>query len=819
MRRLLQVSALILASAAMPGPCPAQTPGASTAEPAEQFPKPQPGSLTVAEIPGRLEKTAALLRAVTAGAAPERQLDDIVRRFPEFAGGVRTMIGSTRGSLQSGLTLAQLRDTLETWNLAAGKLAGWQSTLKNRSAALSSGLESLRHEDDVWTATAASAAALNLPANSTERITQINKSLDSAEQLVLSRRDEILEQQSKIADLQIEVDALTEQLRSALGQQRQSLIAFDSPPLWRGASGPAPSAGKGKDWELLFESYPGILRFYASDFLGSVLILFLACLVIVSGLVFLRRRVARSGERADPSTHTLTAVTRRPIAAALLLTITSGAIVSDLVSGAMVAVAWYLLLIPLLRLLPRLLPGQRAYPFWILALFFVAERSILLLPRHSLPARLAVLCLAACAMASLWWVYRQAALAGWTAGWFGLIRTGIWTATFLLSVSLAADLTGMFALSHFLLTSVVHCVYAAALLHGAGIILRAFTGLALQSRGARYVIPTGETSRTIQARLTQVITVLMFLLSTVIILRAFSLWAPIQAWIAGVFNASFSVGAFSFTLGNIAILLLIVGFSYLFSQVLRFFLQITVYPRLNLQLGRARAASKILHYSIMFAGFLCAVAAAGVEISKLVVLFSAFGVGIGFGLQNVVNNFVSGLILLFERPLQVGDRITVGDTSGVVSDIGIRASRIRTGQGADVLIPNGQLVAQQFINWTLSDPKRRADVQVGVAYGTSPDRVIELVRQVALSDARVLRQPEPEVLFTEFGDNAQNFVLHVWCGVEDQVRLTSSLRVALTAALEQAGIEMPFPQRDLNIRSVAPELIDAVREKTKGAEA
>ncbi len=816
--RLLPVSTLFLGLTLAPGLGRAQTPPAAAAQPAEQFPKPQPGSLSVSQIPGRLEVTAALLRGANTRATPEGDMLRIIREFPDFAESVRAMIASTRDGLRSGLSLAQLRDSQDTWDLARTKLTEWQSVLTNRSAGLSSDLQALRHEDDVWTATAASSGALNLPADINARITQIGADLDSVEKIVLDRRDAILGQQSKIADLQIEVDSLSEQVSAAVGQRRESLIELDSPPLWRGASGPVAGPAGPDTWTRLFETHPGVLSFYTAEFLQSVVLLVSVCLAILLGLLLQRRQLLHYAEDPDPSLRALAAVAARPVAASFLLTITLGTLVRSVVSGTLASLAWYLLLIPMLRLLPRLMPLRGAYQFWILALFFVGDHLIALLPRQSLEVRLSVLAQSALAAAALVWLYRHLPVAD-SPRWMPLIRRIIWAAVFLLAVSATANLIGLFALGRFLSSGVVSCFYFGVLLHGTGIVLRGFVGLALQSRGARYLIHAGETSRTIQTRLSQVVGVVIFLLFMVVALRAFSLWTPISTWIESVFEAGYSIGAFRFTLGDIATVLLLLAFSYLLSQSLRFFLQVTVYPRLNLQLGTARAASKVLHYTIMLVGFLCAMAAAGMEISKLVVLFSAFGVGIGFGLQNIVNNFVSGLILLFERPLQVGDQITVGDTSGMVSDIGIRASKIHTGEGADVLIPNGQLMSQQFINWTLSDPRRRADLAIGVAYGNAPERVIELVRQVALADARVLRNPEPDVLFADFGDNAQNFILRFWCTVDDHVAVTSSLRIALTSALAKAGIEMPFPQRDLNIRSIAPGVLDAVRDKSQSAEA
>jgi potassium-dependent mechanosensitive channel len=182
------------------------------------------------------------------------------------------------------------------------------------------------------------------------------------------------------------------------------------------------------------------------------------------------------------------------------------------------------------------------------------------------------------------------------------------------------------------------------------------------------------------------------------------------------------------------------------------------------------------------------------------VLAGAFGVGIGFGLQNIVNNFISGLILLYERPIQIGDTVEVGSLTGEVKRIGIRSSTLRTFQGAEVIVPNANLIAEQVVNWTLSDRQRRIELPVGVAYGTDPQRVLAILLDVAKASSEVLEDPPPLALFRGFGDSALNFELRVWTGLATYLEVHSRIAIAVNAALREAAIEIPFPQRDLHIK-------------------
>src|SRR5262249_29810486 len=235
--------------------------------------------------------------------------------------------------------------------------------------------------------------------------------------------------------------------------------------------------------------------------------------------------------------------------------------------------------------------------------------------------------------------------------------------------------------------------------------------------------------------------------------------------------------------------------------LIRFVLKEDVYPRLLLGRGLTDAVSSLLHYAILVVGFLLALAALGVDLTKVTILAGAFGVGIGFGLQAVVNNFVSGLLVLFERRIEVGDAVKVGDVEGRVQQLGMRACTVRTWEGAEVIVPNATLIADKVTNWTLSDRQRRIDVRVGVAYGTPPDKMLEIMLAVARAHPRVLSQPEPVALFQGFGESALLFELQVWTDrFELWVQTRSELSVALYAALSEAGFEIPFPQREVRLR-------------------
>jgi potassium efflux system protein len=219
--------------------------------------------------------------------------------------------------------------------------------------------------------------------------------------------------------------------------------------------------------------------------------------------------------------------------------------------------------------------------------------------------------------------------------------------------------------------------------------------------------------------------------------------------------------------------------------------------------GVRLAVGRLVHYAFILAGFLLVLPILGVEITKLTIMLSALGVGIGFGLQGVVNNFVSGLILLFERPVRVGDFIEFGGNWSEVRSIGLRSTTVQTFDSSDVIIPNADLISNQVTNWTLSNRRRRVDIPVGVAYGSDISLVVETLMSCASGNTMLLEEPAPQVLFLRFGDSSLEFELRVFVSdVRNSMTVISELHREIDRRFREARIEIAFPQRDLHVRSV-----------------
>jgi small-conductance mechanosensitive channel len=294
-------------------------------------------------------------------------------------------------------------------------------------------------------------------------------------------------------------------------------------------------------------------------------------------------------------------------------------------------------------------------------------------------------------------------------------------------------------------------------------------------------------------------------------LRLLTIYEGVMSALFVLFQRPIGFDRVHFTLGGALSVVLILLLGYSLANASTFFLKKLVLPKLPLSRGLPYAISTIAYYVLLLLVALAALSAAGVELDKFTVLTGALGVGLGFGLQNIVNNFVSGLILLFERPIHVGDTVDVGGLVGLVRRIGARSSTIVTYQGAEVIVPNSNLISNQVINWTLSSQWRRVDVPVGVAYGTDPEQVIKLLVGVAESHPGVLLERPPMAFFLGFGESALKFELRFWSAQQDTwFQLQSDVTIAVARALREAAIEIPFPQRDLHVRSIGASVAESV---------
>lgn len=278
-----------------------------------------------------------------------------------------------------------------------------------------------------------------------------------------------------------------------------------------------------------------------------------------------------------------------------------------------------------------------------------------------------------------------------------------------------------------------------------------------------------------------------------------SIVAAVESWLA----FKLTIGNTTVTLGGVVKLLVLLALVLVVERLFRHFLVNRVLTRTKMDLAVRFAIGRFAGYLFIALGFVLALNNAGIDLSSLTVVMGAVGIGLGFGLQNIINNFFSGLIILAERPIAIGDRIEVGGVAGLVSRINMRSTTVVTNDNITIIVPNSDFISSPVTNWSHGDPKVRLRLPVGVAYGSDVPKLKKVLLEVADQHPAVLKEPAPNLFFSGFGESSLDFELGVWTVdmAHNPYRFRSELYYTIEQALRDNHIEIPFPQRDLHVRS------------------
>jgi len=265
-----------------------------------------------------------------------------------------------------------------------------------------------------------------------------------------------------------------------------------------------------------------------------------------------------------------------------------------------------------------------------------------------------------------------------------------------------------------------------------------------------------------------------------------------------------TIGKTEITLWTIVYFIFLTFILLYVTNKLRKWIVYTLLGKSKIDVGIRIAAGTIFRYIVLVIGFMIVLQTVGIDLSAITILAGALGIGIGFGLQNITNNFVSGLIILFERPIKVGDRIEVGNVSGDVVRISMRSTTIVTNDNISVIVPNSDFISSTVINWSHIDRNVRLNFPVGVSYRENPENVKKILLEVAIENEGVLKEPKPDVLFSDFGESYLEFTLRIWTReyINRPGVLKSQLYYVIFKKFKEAGIEIPYPHRDIILRNL-----------------
>ena len=790
-RSRLFLIAMFLAALSLFAGMPAGAQAPAAAAPAAAAP-PAPAPIALSDVAVEAEAASALIGRFESRSRNLDALDTASDELPVLARDMAVRTVEMRRLLTHNTPLETIRSLEAEWRYLENRSAAITRELTKAASQLDRDLAELDKLDATWSATREAAVTGAAPAAVLTRVREVANDVAKIRKTVLERRARVLALQGQSAEVGARAAQATQALAEASERAAARLFYADSPLIWQtnplsGESRMLPDAGPGGVGEAV-----ALVDYIREN--GQRFGIHAAVLALLAALLYLIRSKVRVLSQTDGNLRRTGKIFEMPVVSALLLSL--------------LLTAWFYPRAPrmfwiaggVFSAIPTLLFSRRVierhlYPvlYAVIGFYVIDKLRGILTPmpviwRWTLLAE-TVLFLVALAL-TLIQSRRTADGPPWTqtAAWRA-VRYGAWPGLVVFTLALAANIAGYVRLADMLATTAFFSAFSAVVTYALTRVGEGLLHALLCVPPLSFLGMTRRHTPLLTSRFNRFLKWVGFLVWLSLTLRALGLLQPLFVHAQSLWAAMLPLGSLETSVGSVITFALTVWFTFLLSRLARFVLEEEIFPNLHLERGLPYAINRVVHYLVLLSGFVIALGAMGVDMTKFTILAGAFSVGIGFGLQNIVNNFISGLIVLFERPIKVGDTIEIDGQTGRVQRIGIRASVIQSTAGAEVIIPNGKLISDKVINWTLSSGRRQISVTVLLKLDADVARARELVLGVARRNKHVLQSPGPEVLFVRRGIDQLEFELRVWTDALDAwMEVKSDMTAEINEALRHNEI-------------------------------
>ncbi len=783
------MGAVLLLYGVLGGAAPAQDKPAEAAKAATAV----PASTNVAAIPlpdvaAQAEAAFATVQSIEDNLSADAATVAIQQDLPVLTRESSARLEESSKTLGSSPSLETLRRLTREWQAVRDELAEWKRSLMKRITQLEDDRARLTQLEQVWKATHAAVLEAKLPPEVLAQVERVMGGVKRTQDKADAQQRVVLSLQSRVA----EQDGRAIHTINAIERAREAFIrrlfVRDGSPIWSTELWSESAQNLGTQGYHSFSRQAQALRGYFERKGSRFVLLAGLLLAILFGLLRARRALRTLGGEA--ASHAAQ-VFDSPVATALVLALLASSWIYPEAPRLLAAITGAAAVIPAILVVRRLI-DRRLYPVLnALVVFYFVDQLRMVAASQAVLSRFLLLAEMLGGALFVGWLRRSDRFGTapadnrfWKAvGKACTLAAGWFTAAFI------ADALGYTTLSKLLGHALLQSAYMALILYA---VVRIMDGLLLSVLSVPPLVRLSLVRRhqeLLRRRTQGAVTWAAILLWAVYVLEALSLRAPVFQDLREVLTATWTVGSFKLSPGDVVLFGVTVWASFLVSRLLRFVLEEEVYSRVKLAPGLHYSISKIVNYVVLVVGFFIGVAMLGFDLTRLTILVGAFGVGLGFGLQNIINNFVSGLILLFERPIKVGDVIQLAGNEGVVRRIGIRASIVQAPNGSEFIVPNASLISETVTNWTLSDRLRRLELPITVAGPADARRVMELLKGAAVAQPRVLKDPPPQALLGAFVGDSMTFELRTWIDQsEDWSQIRSELALAIRATLAENNI-------------------------------
>ena len=657
---------------------------------------------------------------------------------------------------------------------------------------------------NTWNFTSETADEKEFPDAVKQRIDQIITDIDLLSLEVKEHLDAILAYETVLDLLSTTVTAYLEQCGHSFEKSHKLAFLQTHPPVW--------VSFDNEESEVTFwyqiktiskEIVKGITDLWINYKITIILHLF--SLIFIFMIILAIRRIIRRWEEEE-SDNLFVKILSMPFSIAFLITTFMTFYLYPTATVYVNRFAGLLLIIPISRLAIGVLNKKFHWLIYALVIIYLMNWFIssLFLEVISIPRIYILLEILVSFLLISWWIRPQSPIFHSEHAKHGKYILFLAIPSLLvLFTAFITNLLGYVDFSFELASGIVRSLTLALMFYIIVVFLEGVFLFILKDRSGKRRSSVEEYGGKLERRISSIIRLVAIIYWLLFTLAFFYIKDEVLEGIKNFLNLKWIVGEMTISLKGILMFILVIFVTIWIIKFIKLVLEKEVFPRVKLSRGVPAIISLIVRYFIATMGFFLALAIVGVDLGKLTILAGAIGVGIGFGLQDLFNNLISGFILVFERPVHVGDVVKFANMEGHVKSIGIRSSTIRIWDGTEVIVPNGKIISNELINLTLSDQLMRLDLELGVAYGTDPHGVIDILTYTATMHPDVIKTPKPFAIFLGYGESAIKFKLFFWTSlIGERMRIRSEVTLAVSDAMKNAGIEIPYPQQDVHVKII-----------------
>lgn len=764
-----------------------------------------PKAISIVDIIQQIESISKKIKDINKKIEPSPSIAKIDSLFPNYKKELNLKIANSESFMEANPNRQKINNLLNKWYSSKDYLKTLENNINDVIDRNSSILLKVSFDRSTWKLTLDSSVENNMPIEVKKRVESIVSELSEIENKIENTNNEYLILESKINTQLAEVNNLIQSLQEMKNSSVYNLFYLRHKPLWKTSFKSSNTQNKVTEEESIPNDLKGTLEF-AKTFEHRIYLYFIIIFTLL--LIFLYLKKGFNSTEINYTNNNLKNAKNIIHDKFILTSIFTSLIIAKI----------YFANAPLLfediltlSILITALPITHAYIYkkfqniiYIVILFNVLETIKTYIWFESYQYRLYLLLEAFIVIISLYYFtkpYLQTRKLNLSKFSSLLIKlTPI--VYFLALASVVSNILGYTNLTDVTLKictqgSVLSLVFYAIML----VIKSVAFALMHKHYSNKSNYDVVKRIR-IEKKIIKIIRVFVLIIWLLFFLQIIDQLETILTFFDEVLTEPHTIGTITFTLGAILSFITILIVSFLITGFISFIIDDgdSALKTFNLPKGIPAAISLVIRYLIIGFGIVFALSSLGIDLSKFNLMAGALGLGIGFGLQNVISNFVSGLILVFERPILTGDTVEVNNLMGTVKKIGVRSSKVSTFDGADVVVPNSNLISNDLINWTLSDNIKRVEILIGTSYDADPNKVLEILTECATNYAEALKEPAPIALFSDFGDSSLNFRLRFWVHFEIGLQAKSDVSIAIYNAFKEHGIEIPFPQQDIHVK-------------------